>query len=122
MSRHGPDPDGIIVARLDGTARRHLQDQTDRQTAVAELIEIATEHRRGVGPRLRADLLTEAAGRMLGQHRHNELAGWAAPGASELLFAAGANRAAADLIADETAARLSISTRPGIGHRQGGAT
>ena len=105
-----------MIARLDGTARRHVHEQGDPVVAVAELVEIATERRKGQPARLRVDLLTHVAGTMLGAHRHDPAAGWAAPAAIELLVAAGADREGLERWAVAAEERLRVSRRPGIGN------
>jgi hypothetical protein len=118
MSRHGPDSERITLARLDGTATRHARDpEVDTSAAVEELQQIATEHQRGYGPRLRVDLLSKAAGSLIGSYRHNASAGWSAPRAARLLLLAGADEELAKRHADETAAALARSAgRGGIGN------
>lgn len=120
MSRHGPDSERIAVARLCGTATHHARDsERDERAAVDELIRIATEHVCGVGPRLRRDLLTEAAGSELGGYRYSATAYWWGEVSSRLLVAAGADP---DLVQDQatvTAEKLRTSTAPGIGNRRG---
>jgi hypothetical protein len=64
MSRRtARDRDGLIVASLDGTALRMTDDKVDREAAIAEVQRIAT-----VGKELRVDLLTRAAGGLLGRY------------------------------------------------------
>lgn len=106
-----------MAARLDGTAQRHVHEGSDRAVAVAELVEIATERRKGQSPRLRVDLLTEVAGTLLGAHRHSPVVAWVAPAAIELLVAAGAEREGMERWAVETVERLRVAGRPGIGNR-----
>lgn len=117
MSRYGPDADGVTVARLSGTATRHAREPGDRAAAVAELIEIATEKRPAQPPRLRTDLMNQAAGAMIGGYWHSALAYWSAPAAAELLIEAGADREQVRVIAVETLAYLQGTSGPGIGGR-----
>lgn len=109
MSRRtASDRDGLIVASLDGTALRLTDDKVDREVAIAEVRRIAT-----VGKELRVDLLTHAAGSLLGRyrnsgaerHRHAAL----------LLVHAGADSDAAREHAEIVLARLRDWNRPGIG-------
>lgn len=118
MSRHGANADRITVAQLDGTATRHAREpERDEQLAVDELVAIATEHRRGVGPRLRVDLLNQAAGTLLGGYRFDDRAYWSAEAAARLLVAAGANRDAVEQIAAATTRHLGlVNGRPSIGN------
>ena len=117
MSRRGPQPDRITVARLTGTATRLARDRyVDEQSSVAELVSIATEYRRGVGPRVRVDLLSEAAGSLLGGHRHDATSYWSGAAAARLLLAAGADPDLVEQHAAETVARLRTASRPGIGN------
>ncbi|GAB7004430.1 hypothetical protein JCM18899A_19030 [Nocardioides sp. AN3] len=98
------------------TATRHAHDSLnsrrpfDEAAAVAELVEIATQHRRGVGPRLRVDLLSHAAGILLGAARHQPTIAWSHPEAARLLLAAGADPDLAEQCAQETLARLALSS------------
>lgn len=103
------DRDGLIVASLDGTALRMTDDKVDREAAIAEVQRIAT-----VGKELRVDLLTRAAGGLLGRylkdptnsrHRHAAL----------LLVHAGADPDAAREHAEVVLARLRVGNLPGIG-------
>lgn len=59
--RRGPDPDRLLIARLDGIAKRHAtwNEPTEPEVAaaVAELREVAGD---------RPDLLAETAGILLG--------------------------------------------------------
>ena len=117
MSRHGPSTDRVTEARLCGTAARYAQDAAmDETAAVRELTEIATERRRGESPRLRVDLLSNAAGALLGSHRHSPTTYWSAHTAGQLLLAAGANVAATERAAEATQRRLAGSSRGGIGN------
>jgi hypothetical protein len=60
IARRKPDLDGIIGARIAGTASRHARrDPLDVDAAVAELREIAAS---------RGDLLAERAGVIFGFH------------------------------------------------------
>lgn len=117
MSRHGPESDRITLARLSGTATKHARAaELDEHAAIDELVAIATEQTRGVGPRLRADLLSEAAGALVGSHRYNPTTYWSAPRAARLLMAAGADEDQAKRHAADTAQRLAhIAGRGGIG-------
>jgi hypothetical protein len=117
VSRYGPNPDGITIARLSGTATRHAREPGDRAAAIAELIEIATEKRPGQPPRLRTDLMTHAAGSMIGGYWHSALSYWSSPAAAELLIEAGADREQVKVLAAETLAYLRGSSGPGIGGR-----
>lgn len=87
MSHYGPSGDRIIVARLHGSATRHVHDKTPENVAVAELVEIATDNRT-----LRVDLLSEAAGTHWGQHQADPIEAWVGLEAARLLAAAGADR------------------------------
>lgn len=107
--------DAITVARLNGAATRHVNDRTPHDVAVDELRAIATQHRRGVGPKLRVDLLSEAAGGHLGSHRSNPTH-WVGPAAAQLLLDAGADPEDAERWADVVVDRLRTATRPGIGN------
>ena len=60
IARRKPDPDGIIGAKIAGTASRHAsRDPLDVDSALAELREIADD---------RSDLLAARAGVILGFH------------------------------------------------------
>lgn len=85
--RHrSPDIDRLIAARLHGAAQRLAVNPAREDDACAELAAIADG---------RVDLLTEAAGIMLGFH---EIHGypWSAPQAAALLIAAGAQQPSLD--------------------------
>ncbi|WP_243061108.1 hypothetical protein [Nocardioides sp. SR21] len=104
-SRSAPPDTGIILARLDGAARRLLREKTDPDTCVREIHAITTD----------PQLLGQAAGRALG--------GWQANGSHDsdrvarMLTAAGADPAVRDQHAAETKARLKAEhRRPGIGN------
>lgn len=96
VSRYGPDRDRITVARLEGAARRHVYEGTPRDVAVAELVEIATERRKGHPAQLRTDLLDQAAGVHLGGWQVDPRKHWVGEAAVQLLVAAGADLAAAE--------------------------
>jgi hypothetical protein len=66
QDHHRPDSDRLIVARLDGIAKRHAawREPTEAETVVA-----VAELRDVVGNR--ADLLAEVAGILLGFHEGN---------------------------------------------------
>ena len=118
MSRHGPDNDRVTTARLCGTATRHARtpdSERDEAVAIDERVSIATERRPGRAPLLRVDLLSQAAGILIGGHRHNPSAGWSAPAAARLLLRAGADRDQAAAVATQTASHLASSTGGGIG-------
>ncbi|WGL50628.1 hypothetical protein P5P86_11700 [Nocardioides sp. BP30] len=115
MSAHGADRDRITIARLDGTARRHVFERSQQEVAVAELVEIATERVQGRPPRLRVDLLTIVAGSMLGAHRHAPDVRWVEPLAIPLLIVAGADPGGMEPHADETLKALGDGRRGGIG-------
>lgn len=89
MSWHPPDPDRITLARLDGTAGRHVIAKTPTNEAAAELRNIATEHPGTSKARVRVDLLSYAAGTMLGRHQADPVTGWIGERGSQLLVAAG---------------------------------
>lgn len=90
MSWHPPDPDRITLARLDGTAGRHVVDQTPEPDAAAELREIATQIPEKHGkPVVRVDLLSRAAGTMLGRWQADPVVGWIGERGAQLLIAAG---------------------------------
>lgn len=118
MSRNGADPDRITVARLDGCATRHARSRAlDEATAVAQLIEIATERRRGRAPRLRVDLLNQAAGALVGSYRYSQRASWSGQEAARLLIAAGADPATVEEIAAATLEHLAaVNGRPSVGN------
>ena len=59
MPRHRLEPDGIILARLDGTVRRLLRESAEWDTALAEIRRVTTDRR----------LLGIAAGTALGAWR-----------------------------------------------------
>lgn len=117
MSRYGPDADRITVSRLNGAATRHATTPGDRVAAVAELIEIATEKRPAQPPRLRTDLLNQAAGTLIGGYWYSALSYWSARDAADLLVEAGADREQVKVLAAETLAHLQRSKGPGIGGR-----
>ncbi|SDC21565.1 hypothetical protein [Nocardioides lianchengensis] len=89
MPRHHLNQDRITVARLDGTATRHVHAKSPVDVAVAELVEIATDRVKGRAPVLRVDLLSETAGAMLGAWQADPVKAWAGEAASRLLVAAG---------------------------------
>jgi hypothetical protein len=100
-----PDPDPITLARLDGTTTRHVHLKSADDVAIAELREIATQVRQKYGkPELRVDLLSHAAGMMLGKWQADPVVGWVGERGAQLLVAAGGTdeeigrAAAADLI------------------------
>jgi hypothetical protein len=84
VKRAKPDPDGIITARLAGTAGRHAsRDPLDVDAAVAELREIAAG---------RGDLLAERAGVTLGFYARENRDEWSRRALqAALLIAAGAD-------------------------------
>jgi hypothetical protein len=64
IARRKPDPDGIIGAKIAGTASRHAgREPLDVDAALAELREVAGD---------RADLLAERAGIIFGFRDENE--------------------------------------------------
>ena len=99
------------MARLAGTARRHVCENSPQGVAVRELVQIATE--RG---RLRADLLEAAAAAELGGWQHSSTSYWAGEQTALLLVAAGADRARVEQLAATTRAHLANASGPGIGH------
>lgn len=110
MSRRTPrERDGLITASLDGTALRLTDDRADRDTAVAQIREIAT-----VGKELRVDLLTKAAGSLLARHL-NEPTNQRPRHAALLLFHAGADPEGAKEWAQIGLARLRDGALGGIG-------
>lgn len=89
MSRHPPDSDRITIARLHGRACHHVANNTAHDDAVADLIDVATERRRGRQPALRVDLLSQVAGQHLGAHQTDPVLAWLGERAWRLLVAAG---------------------------------
>lgn len=87
--------DGIVVARLCGTSRRLSFEHAADDAAVAELQAITS----------RVDLLSEAAGVCMAQHRYSAAVHPFARRAADLLFAAGA-----DLGLAEKQAALSLDS------------
>lgn len=90
--------DGIVVARLCGTSRRLSFEHGAHHAAVAELRAITT----------RVDLLSEAAGVCMAQHRYSAAVHPFARRAADLLFAAGA-----ELELAEKQAALSLASLSG---------
>lgn len=86
--------DGIVVARLCGTSRRLATAHTEDEDAVAELRAIT----------IRTDLLSQAAGVCMAQHRYGAEVHPFARRSADLLFAAGA-----ELELAEKQAALSLS-------------
>ena len=85
VARRKPDPDGVRVAEIAGTAARYArQEPLDVEAAVAELRELAGG---------RGDLLAERAGVILGFRDEDERDGRWPSGALEaaLCIAAGAD-------------------------------
>ncbi|MEI5672992.1 hypothetical protein WBO87_23965 [Nocardioides sp. CCNWLW212] len=76
------------MARLHGTATRHVHAKSSADVAVAELVEIATERVKGRAPVLRVDLLSETAAAMLGAWQADPVKAWVGEKASRLLVAA----------------------------------
>lgn len=103
--------DRLIEASLSGSARRHVDDHSEPEAAVAELVKIAT-----VDGRLRTDLLEHAAGAELGGWLHSSVSAWAGRSVALLLVRAGADPDRVKEIAEETRARLDHDSRPGIGN------
>lgn len=99
------------MARLAGTARRHVCERSPRDVAVSELVDIASE--RGW---LRVDLLEATAGSELGGWQHSSTSYWAGELTAQLLVAAGADRVRVEQLAAITRAHLAIASGPGIGH------
>lgn len=98
------NPDGIALARLDGTARRLLREKADRETCVAELHAISTD----------ATILGTAAGTALGGWRCGSHDG---DPVARMLTAAGADTDVRDEVAAATERRLRRDRgRSGIGN------
>ncbi|GAW54798.1 hypothetical protein [Nocardioides sp. PD653] len=93
------DENDITLARLDGTARRHLDEHTPRDQAITALQAITSD----------PTLLGFAAGRALGAHRHNPVSSWQGAAVAELLIDAGADPDVTETRAAETAARLTYA-------------
>jgi hypothetical protein len=71
IAHRKPDPDGITVARIPGTAGRYVSRKPlDVEAAVAELREIANG---------RGDLLAERAGIIFAFHDEDAREGWWPP-------------------------------------------
>lgn len=87
--------DGILVARLCGTSRRLATGHVPEVEATAKLQAITT----------RVDLLSEAAGVCMAQHRYSAAVHPFARRSADLLFAAGA-----DLELAEKQAALSLAS------------
>lgn len=87
--------DGIIVARLSGTARRHSFAGTEPAKAITELQEIST----------RPDLLAQAAGSAMADYRDGPHISPNARVAADLLLAAGAESEDAQEVAAEVLER-----------------
>lgn len=104
-----PD-DRVTVARLRGTARRHVCEHSPKKAALTELVDIASED----GP-LRVDLLEAAGGGELAGWQHSHTTYWAGRDAALLLVHAGADPEHVKAIADETRDHLNSTNRPGIG-------
>jgi hypothetical protein len=83
--RSGPAPDRLLVARLDGVAKRHARW---RKPTEPEIAAAATELREVAGNR--ADLLAEVAGILLGASE-GRLDEPRARAAAQLCIAAGAD-------------------------------
>lgn len=90
--------DGIVVARLCGTARRLAFAHATDDDSVAELQAITT----------RVDLLSQAAGVCMAQHRYSATVHPFARRSANLLFAAGAELE----LAEKQAARSLSSLSP----------
>jgi hypothetical protein len=90
------DEDDITLARLDGTARRLLDEHTPRDQAIVALRGITANPR----------LLGSAAGRALGAHRYNPVSSWQSAAIAELLLEAGADSEVTETRAAEVVARL----------------
>lgn len=73
--------DGVLIARLDGSAHRLAGSEVPVEDAVAELRAIT----------IRVDLLSQAAGGHMGRYRHRPSANPYARAAADLLLAAGAD-------------------------------
>lgn len=94
--RERVQPDRILVARLDGTARRLSSARTPHDIAIPELHAITT----------RPDLLGIAAGRALAGTLSGQAGDEWAPASLALLRDAGADRAVAEAEAVLVAQRL----------------
>ena len=104
---HSPTDEGVVVARLDGAARRLLRDQADRDHAIAELHSITTDPR----------LLGIAAGTALAAWRRDQVVGHDGDRVARMLEAAGADPQVRDETAAATLRRLSVDHgRSGIGN------
>lgn len=109
----GDDPartPGIIVAQLDGTARRLLREKADVDTCLRELHAVTTD----------PDLLGQAAGAALGAWRRwddGAVIGHDGDRVARMLTAAGADPDVRDRRADEVEQRLRTDgRRTGIGN------
>ncbi len=90
--------DGIVVARLCGTSRQLATGHAEDDEAIAELQAITT----------RVELLSQAAGVCMAQHRYSAAVHPFASRSADLLFAAGA-----DLELAEKQAALSLASLNG---------
>lgn len=90
------DEQDITLARLDGAARKLLDEHTPLDASIAVLGAITSK----------PDVLGLAAGRALGAHRHNPVSSWQGAAVAELLIAAGADPDVTDARAAEVVARL----------------
>jgi hypothetical protein len=86
-----PDPDRILVARLEGVALHHARYEplpsAQESEAVAQIAELAGG---------RADLLAECAGVLIGFYDGDDLAGGRARNAARYLVLAGADETLVD--------------------------
>ena len=109
-SRPGPDPDRIIVARLDGIAQRHARwgaaTEAGKAAGAAELRQVAGD---------RGDLLADVAGLALGtsesRGRDYVVQGQAV---ADLCIAAGADESLIGQWAEEGRHRVAIRRKPPI--------
>lgn len=99
------DPDGITLARLNGTAHRLLREKADDQTRAAELQAISSD----------PHALGTAAGISLAAWRVEQA--WGADEVARMLVAAGGDVGVRDEVAAVVEARLRVDRgRSGVGN------